>query len=478
MGKSKNPVASAAKSVASAVKTAASAVKTVENSITSAPSKYKRSLKVAQRSISSRIPTSFLGAKNVIIFKICGYLRAATNKSYTSIDAVAYDSTPEETLFYQTVTDIAQSAAVAALYTALTSAPAVENDDTPVDDSFYAGMAAGFTYPASMQNVNSDLECFLANYSAFCTNVNGQYVCDLSSYSKYPAQAGCLAYGGKAIVANDGSKIVSIDGVPNGATGYDVKQNVFLSTFAVHLIVIQHATITHLAVFQRLLVKYADPMYKPICEKNPKLKYLMQVLFTNTNAVSINEQALIGGPKSLVGLLTSFADDGLLDCCKHAYDYFSAMTSVDIKNALSEGVGQWPLACAQAWTASVALVNSVGTIDPAVDPNDLALLVWVANFYHTFVGDTQIVNLMKGHLPLNCTGKPHVQNTSYATVSATIAASAMTRTTSLQEIVGRAKPAQGQDNWRNLYNALSAITNTGIKDLVIGDNTSYPSVNF
>ena len=439
---------------------------------------YKRTLNVPQRKISTRIPSSFLGQMNYLLTKLMATIRFAAPKSYTTIDEVGYDAKPETTLFYQTITNIFQSIQVAGLYTALVTLPPLEVDNTPVNDAFYADMIKGFTPPHSPQIVNNELEALLANYTAFSKSVNGQIVCDLSSYSKYNPLPGFLAYGGKAIVANDGSKILSIDGVANGATGFDTKLNVFLVTFAVHLVIVRHATITHLAVFQRLLVKYADPMYKPICEKNPKLKYLMQVLFTNTNAVSINEQALIGGPKSLVGLLTSFADDGLLDCCKHAYDYFSAMTSVDIKNALSEGVGQWPLACAQAWTASVALVNSVGTIDPAVDPNDLALLVWVANFYHTFVGDTQIVNLMKGHLPLNCTGKPHVQNTSYATVSATIAASAMTRTTSLQEIVGRAKPAQGQDNWRNLYNALSAITNTGIKDLVIGDNTSYPSVNF
>ena len=416
--------------------------------------------------------------KNSDLGDVLEKIRKGTTVYYHKLDAPVFDSSPKDTLFYQTVTNSLQDFGIAILYEQLWEAPDLVTDNSPVDEKFYKEMQGKLIAAKVVQETDSPLNCFLANYSVFSRLVNNQIVCDLSFYSKFQVAVGFLNYGGRAILANDGQSIEAIDGIPRGSAEFDTKLNVFLSTFSVHLVVVQHATVTHLAVVQRMLVKYSHPVYKPIAEEHLKFNFLLKVLFTRTNQVSINEQVLIGGGRSLVGRATSFTGNQLSDCCEMVYAEWTKLSAVEIKDRLSEGIGRWPIISAIAWDACITLVTTLlEGVEAIVDRNELALVLFISAFYHTFIGDTQLFNLMKGRLPMLTTGKPHVHNKSYALVAATIAVSTMTRTLDVEDIVGLATHAQGKLAWSDFFNAICSITNTGIKDFELGGN-SLPSVNF
>lgn len=358
--------------------------------------------------------------------------------------------------------------------------------------AFYQQMFAGKELPTHYQIATDPLDCFLLNHSAFCVQDGNRLVCDLSSYSSFKTKRGGPRYGGRAVIvprtSERGARIESIDGEVPGSDKFEEKQNIFLSTFAVELVANRHATITHLVVFQRLMVKFIAPFFQQEVESNPKIRKLYEVLFTRTNVVSLNELLLIVGEDSLVGRVTSFATGELTRLLRGVYDTFCRKTPIEIRDHLSSGDEVWHDAAMHAWNASVTLVEDLfrdaksDSLFGIEEKEELTLLVWVGTYYHTFIGDLQVLSVMNGCLPFYCTGRPHQQTVNMAVLSGTIGVTTMTRTYDLQFVCNELTTAQGVDHWKTFVAALQGINNGlgtvgGITGLVLG-SSNYPSVNF
>jgi len=198
-------------------------------------------------------------------------------------------------------------------------------------------------------------------------------------------------------------------------------------------------------MLQRLLVKLTTNRsegYKTAWtyEGNRGPYTLLRALTTRTNEVSINEQLLIGPGRSLVQRATSFIPDSLELMCADFYDKYSSMEHDElIADVADSGTGKWTIAVNLAWKGAKKVVNEI--CDPLLndglghvtqsDLDDLALMLWVATFYHGFIGDFQLDNVNKGKLMLLQTGEteiPKSMNLSYGTLATTIGVSTMTRT--------------------------------------------------
>ena len=436
---------------------------------------------------------------------------------------LVWDSQPTTTLFWQTVLEREGQHVGISIFWEFMQLLKFERSPgalpgPPVDPStFYHGLLEEKSLPTGMMMAKSAEHCFLVNSPAFIKNVGGKFVVDLTQYHFYEVECDAEGrnknpkYGGKAELsapsAGAPAKIISIvagkgdgDVLVSGDADYATALNVFLSTFALHLVVVKHATVTHLAVYQRLLVKYSNASFQPLAEANPRIEFLLQVLFTGTNSVSINEQLLIGGHKSLVGRACSLAKGELLNACQHEYNRVSAMPAKAIfDEEFADGSPTWQSAANEAWTASAALVGKMlsGLDHGDLDIDELTLLVFVGSYYHTFIGDFQANNVMRGLLPFPCTGEPPVQDEHNATLSGTIAVTTLTRAYDLNDVITfaddgllAAEKFSGEDKtvtkaaFTTLIAALGAIEDTGIDQFhptqvgLEGELKSYPSVNF
>ena len=364
-------------------------------------------------------------------------------------------------------------------FKALQAAPFFDDDPGPMGDGFYADLIGDKSYPNAYQRSASPLDCFLKNAPALCRHTSDATAeLDLSYLSKYDVRSGFRPYGGKAKLSiKDGN--YSLDSVENSnAADQEEAKNIFFSSFAVHVVFARHAVMTHLSVAQRLLIKFTLPSEAHKVATNPRLNTLLQVLTTRVNEVSVNEHLLIG-TKGLVARASSFTDDGLLQAGKDVYDSYAAMAPADLVALLGDGSKQWKTAVANGWHAARTLVGDLqlGADISESDAELLALDVFVSSFYHEFIGDLQLDNLIKGNLPFPCTGKPHRQTRGYAIQSTTIAVTTMTRMYSVDEVPSVIDQADmtSIEAWQKYGETLASL-DTGI-DQFIGTG-AFAGVNF
>ena len=110
------------------------------------------------------------------------------------------------------------------------------------------------------------------------------------------------------------------------------------------------------------------------------------------------------------------------------------------------------------------------------DLTDAALMLWVATFYHGFIGDFQLDNVNKGMLPLLLTGEPHKQTLSYATLSTTIGVSTMTRTVNMVTLEGFFPHESQRKAWDKYTLTLRGL-DVGVKNFSL-EAPVYAAVNF
>jgi len=360
-------------------------------------------------------------------------------------DDITFTSKTRELLWGFEVKDdiIKQLGILLYAYPTLKHLPALNtNIDTDLmtqDD--YDNLSKGFIDAHDVQmKVKNPEQCFLKNAPAFCKpRGDGTSICNLDYLAKYQVRKGTpFRYGGLAVV-KDG-KIIEVSGVrESDGDDFEVKKAVFFNSFAVHVVLVRHAVMGHLALYQRNLMKLTakrSEEYQDLWKSSLGPELLMKALTPNgTNEVNTNIQLLIGPGNSLVGRATSLTNDAITLLNSNAYDKYVAMKPdeiiADIGGDGSEG---WENACKNAWKAAKKAVNKIcRDIEDSEhlekdDLESLALLLWTGTFYHGFIGDFQLDNVVKGNLPFLITGQPHVQTKAYGTLSATIGISTMTRT--------------------------------------------------
>jgi hypothetical protein len=340
-------------------------------------------------------------------------------------------------------------------------------------------------------NCNSAKECFLQNAPAFCSpesKGSSRSVCDLTYLQKYQVKKGTPArYGGKAVVAH--GEIVSVDDVTptSDPVEFERKVNIFLSSFAVHVVVTRHALMAHLAIYQRLLVKLTTNQNEDFMKgfdgthgNGPK--YFLQGLLTGTNDVSYKQQLLTGPGNGLVARASSLTNLSLLQLGSDVWDKFKNMKPCDVVADVAEdGSPKWENACTKAYSSSKKAVTTIlkdlldkGIIDES-HADDISLLVWAGTFYHAFIGDFQADNLTKGYLPFPLTGELHLQDLSFGTVSATITATVMTRTVDMRALSLHFPKQEQRDAWEGHLAELAAL-DIGVEGYSV--ENVYNSINF
>jgi hypothetical protein len=155
-----------------------------------------------------------------------------------------------------------------------------------------------------------------------------------------------------------------------------------------------------------------------------------------------------------------------------------------IADVANSGTGKWTKAVNAAWRGAQNVVNEIcePVLNDHVSKTDLkhmALMVWVATFYHGFIGDFQLDNVNKGKLMLLHTGEtdiPKSMELSYGTLATTIGVSTMTRTLQCQSLGGFFPKKSEQEAWGK-YMALLASLDTGVEGFSL-DTPVYAAVNF
>ena len=286
---------------------------------------------------------------------------------------------------------------VMALYRVFEFAPPLLlNKDTEIlenDDPHYTEMIGDFIDPHEDQmKVGSPMECFLQNAPAFCAPTLEDEtisVCDLDYLKKYQVQEGTPhRYGGIAYI--QGGEIIEVSGLKKGDKDFDLRVNIFLNSFAVHLVDVRHAVMGHLALYQKYLMRLTtnkSDEYKKRWKENKSATLLLKVMTPRrTSAVNYNIQILIGPGNSLVGRATSFTNDALTLLNIDQYDKFFAMPPNKIINDVGScGSKEWNSACQHAWEAAQKVVNTICKDLKDIDDTslrDLAMLLWTGTFYH------------------------------------------------------------------------------------------------
>jgi hypothetical protein len=169
--------------------------------------------------------------------------------------------------------------------------------------------------------------------------------------------------------------------------------------------------------------------------------------------------------------------------CADFYDKYSSMTPDElIADVADSGTGKWTIAVNLAWKGAKKVVNEIcgpllndglGHVIQS-DLDDLALMLWVATFYHGFIGDFQLDNVIKGKLMLLQTGTtevPKSMNLSYGTLATTIGVSTMTRTLQCQSLGGFFPKKTEQEAWQKYMDLLASL-DIGVEGFSLsGSNT-------
>ncbi|MCF6282726.1 MAG: hypothetical protein L3J28_11065 [Candidatus Polarisedimenticolaceae bacterium] len=364
-----------------------------------------------------------------------------------------------------------------AAFLILQKTPHMVPEDEPIEEGFYEELISPKKFPEAYQKCTSPLDCFLKNAPALCKHISDNVAeLDLDYLSSYAVKEGFQPYGGKATL-NITNGVYELEKVENAnAAGPEEALHIFFSSFAIHVVFERHAVMTHLSVAQRLLIKFTYPNDETKVNNNPRLKSLLQVLTTRVNEVSINEHLLIG-KNSLVARASSFTNYALIGAGQALYEMYAQMSPTDLVTLLGDGSKQWEEAVNTGWQAAQKLIQDLELPVDASDAELLALDVWVSSFYHQFIGNLQLDNLIKGNLPFPCTGKPHEQTKDYAIKSTTIAVTTMTRTYSVLQVPALIdqKDQKSIAAWKE-YGEVLASLDTGI-DQFIGSG-AYAAVNF
>jgi len=370
--------------------------------------------------------------------------------------------------------------------------PLLLNKDSEIlenDDPFYTEMIGEKIDPHEAQmKVGSPMECFLQNAPAFCAPTLEDEtisVCDLDYLKKYQVQEGTPhRYGGIAYI--QGGEIIEVSGLKKGDKDFDLRVNIFLNSFAVHLVDVRHAVMGHLALYQKYLMRLTtnkSDEYKKRWEENKSAALLLKVMTPRrTSAVNYRIQLLIGPGNSLVGRATSFTNDALTLLNIDQYDKFFAMPPNKIINDVGScGSKEWNSACQHAWEAAQKVVNTICKDLKDIDDTslrDLAMLLWTGTFYHGFIGDFQLDNVNKGNLPFLLTGKEHKQTKAYGTLSTTIGVSTMTRTMDMATVGNYFYTEEDRNAWEEYRQALTAAAKeTGIKGFTY-EGPVYNAIDF
>lgn len=383
---------------------------------------------------------------------------------------------------------------VSAFYRVLKSAPPliIDNNILMTQEDYNAIIGDLIEPHDQLMICESPRECFEKNAPAFCVPTpedDSVAICDLDYLKKYQVQEGTPSrYGGIATVRNNTKRIVDISGVSEGEPDFEKKLNVFLSSFAVHLVVVRHAVMGHLALYQKYVMKLTAKKSKAFQKKwteNQNAELLLKALTPRrTNEVNWNIQLLIGPGNSLVGRACSLTNDGLtlLNIDKYN-EYYGKSPGEAVNEIGSSGSVTWNNACHYAWEATKTVVNAIcndleGTTVTGEDLNDLAMLLWTGSFYHGFIGDFQLDNVNKGNLPFLLTGEPHVQSQAYGTLSTTIGATTMTRTMDTQTLGNYFHTQAARDAWKTFESKLTiAAEMTGIEGFTYG-GAVYNAIDF
>jgi len=441
---------------------------------------------------------------NFILFGVLQVIRTGTSvQDIVKIDkeidfndktakAMWFDVKPPG-FFYKEVVDIS--------YELLNDAPPLLlNKDTELmeDEDYTDLIGSKIIDPHEAQmKVESPIQCFLKNANAFCRPIRpdemsfgdeSTSVCDLNYLEKYQVQEGTkYRYGGKAYVKD--RKIISISGVKEGEATFETKKHIFLSSFAVHVVLVCHANMAHVAIYQKYIMSLTTKRtkaYQKLWKENINPGLLMKAL-TPRRSSFVNRliEVLIGPGNSLVGRAVSLTTDSLtlLNIDKHE-EYFAMNPEQVIEEIGSCGSTGWNSACARAWRAAQEVVNTIcRNIIKEDDVHEkdlieLAMLLWTGTFYHGFIGDFQLDNVNKGNLPFPLTGREHRQTKAYGTLSTTIGVSTMTRTMDMNTLGKYFDTAQDRQAWNDYHAELMACAKeTGIEGFTY-DGPIYNAIDF
>ena len=430
---------------------------------------------------------------NKLPFRLFSAVRRATTVEYMALDHVYFTDNVKDTLFYQTAGSRGKDTLVGAFYGIFKATPYMKPEEGAVDYESLIGQDFFEPFQRTMV-ANTPEDCFLQQAIAFCrpeTSKSDRLVCDLGFLDKYQVNRNAAGrYGGKSIVDIKAGKIVEVDGRRETDPEFERYKAKFLSSFGVYLIVCRHAVMTHLSISQRLLIKLTTKKPKGFVdtwkdEKNRGPYTLLRALTTRTNEVSINEQLLIGPGRSLVQRATSFTEDSLELMCADYYEKYTSMAPDElIADVANSGTGKWSVAVNKAWDGAKKVVNEI--CQPVLndhvkqsDLEDMALMIWVATFYHGFIGDFQLDNVNKGKLMLLHTGEtkiPKSMELSYGTLATTIGVSTMTRTLQCQTL-GCFFPKKSEQEAWSKYMDLLASLDIGVKGFSL-ETPVYAAVNF
>ena len=455
-----------------------------------------RSIQSAEKSKPSR--------KNTQLFSVFALLRNGIPAQAVHLDSkiqfVKASRNLDNTLFYQTKdATLLSDFLITSLYYALEAAPTmVDMDGEPNYDQLYGDKIL----PHGMMMLSESPEdCFLRQTGAFCKAETApgandkRVVCDLSylessSYELKREALGTPGYGGKAVVEN-GEIVEIFRGVGEGTISrvrvgdedFSRRKSAFLSSFAVHVVVVHHAIITHLAIAQRLSNKLTvgrTDAYIESWNENKGASLLLKTLTYRTNGVSINEQLLIGPGNSLVGRACSFTNKGLLQLGTDMYQKYKKMNPEELIDDLaSQGSSKWNLACKTAWDGAKQVVNTICKDMKEMaeeDLSDLALILWVSTFYHGFIGDFQLDNVNKGNLLLTLTKSTAKNDLAYGTLATTIGVTTMTRTLNLFTAQVYFPKLEDRQAWAQYVTVLKNI-DAGVEGFTL-DHPVYTGVNF
>jgi hypothetical protein len=210
------------------------------------------------------------------------------------------------------------------LYGELLVTPSVVIDETILmaDDDYDSLIGSHISPWENMMVVESPLECFLKNSPAFCAPNPDDItvsVCDLDYLNKYEVTEKTPSrYGGVAKMKN--GTIYEISGVQknNHDPEFHFKLIVFLSSFAVHVVMVKHALIGHLAIYQKYnmrLTANREAAYQALWSQNSSSPELPMKALTPeaVNTINYKIKLLLGPNGSLVGRAMSLTNASFVD---------------------------------------------------------------------------------------------------------------------------------------------------------------------
>ena len=382
------------------------------------------------------------------------------------------------------------------LYGELLATPPVVIDETILmtNDDYDSLIGGHILTGENMMVVESPLECFLENSPAFCAPDPDDVtvsVCDLDYLNKYEVTEETPSrYGGVAKI-KDGA-IYEISGVrkDDHDPEFHFKLNVFLSSFAVHVVMVKHALIGHLAIYQKYNMRLTvnrEAAYQALWSQgNGSPELLMKALTPEAaNTVNYKIKLLLGPNGSLVGRAMSLTNASFVDLNRDIYDEWFAYEPDEVVNKLaSSGSEGWKRACLNAWTAARETVDVICRDikgDAALkntDLEDLSMLLWAGTFYHGMVGDFQLDNLMRGNLPFPLTGKDHIQSKGYGMISTSIGVATTTRTMNMATLGSYFNTVEDRDQWKSYQKVLAESARLiGIEGFTY-DGAVYNAIDF